>query len=404
MPYAVDVPPITDVPSERAALGSILHRPDLLPDVFTVAGPETFWLPQHGLLAGVLLEMHRDGKPIDPQTVLDACKRAGILSQVDGVMLANLLERAFVPSNAVEYAKAVAESYRARRVSEACQRAFQQVNGVGVDDAVLTLAGAVDDYSTVATAKESMDLHDFLKLPSEHDWLIDGFLERSDRVILTGLEGGGKSWAMAQIAMTAAAGLHPFAHHRTKPVRVLFMDFENPQRLVGRRMARLHRLVQSAGGSVEAGFLRVESRFQGVDLTKPEGAAWFVSTVVANHPDLLLIGSLYKMHETNINDELAARQVASVIEEASSKSRCAVIIEAHAPHGGPGVRDLRPAGSSVFKRWPGMGFGLRPVGDSDAFEVVSWRGLRDDRTWPAYLRNGSPSWPWVEHAEARWSA
>ena len=42
------------------------------------------------------------------------------------------------------------------------------------------------------------------------DWVVPGLLERGDRLILTGAEGLGKSVLMRQLAVCAAAGVHPF--------------------------------------------------------------------------------------------------------------------------------------------------------------------------------------------------
>lgn len=50
------------------------------------------------------------------------------------------------------------------------------------------------------------------------------------------------------------------------------------------------------------------------------------------------------------------------------------------------------------------GFGLRPVEDDKSAEedrarrLIPWRGLRDDRNFPPFLRQGQKgSWPWVPY-------
>jgi len=85
---------------------------------------------------------------------------------------------------------------------------------------------------------------------------------------------------------------------------------------------------------------------------------------------------------------------------------CALITEAHAGHAsGENGRGLRPAGSSLFLRWPEFGMGMRPKDRTadleDAMrEVVlrAWRGARSERSWPTELvRNADPNgWPWVD--------
>jgi replicative DNA helicase len=81
-----------------------------------------------------------------------------------------------------------------------------------------------------------------------------------------------------------------------------------------------------------------------------------------------------------------------------SRFGCAVIMEAHTPHGdGKRARPVRPFGASLWRRWPDFGLGLRPSangrGAERVAEVVQWKA-RDVRPWPAQLRSGSHL-PWV---------
>ena len=62
------------------------------------------------------------------------------------------------------------------------------------------------------------DLYEFLAIvdpPS--DWVIPGLLERGDRLIWTGFEGLGKSVVVRQLAVCAAAGVHPFTREPDRP-------------------------------------------------------------------------------------------------------------------------------------------------------------------------------------------
>ena len=66
--------------------------------------------------------------------------------------------------------------------------------------------------------------------------------------------------------------------------------------------------------------------------------------------------------------------------------------------GADGSRNVRPAGTSLWLRWPEFGYGLRAGSDYDprtrAVQFVPWRGDRSERDWPKSLRAGG-SWPWV---------
>jgi replicative DNA helicase len=55
----------------------------------------------------------------------------------------------------------------------------------------------------------------------------------------------------------------------------------------------------------------------------------------------------------------------------------------------------------LFRRWPEFGYGISPAMDSDPcteVRVRAWRGARDERHWPKFLRWGTEpqEWPWVD--------
>jgi replicative DNA helicase len=123
-------------------------------------------------------------------------------------------------------------------------------------------------------------------------------------------------------------------------------------------------------------------------------------------PDVLVIGPIYQLHAGDPNSEEQARKVTLALTEARLTARCALLMEAHAAKAnGFGPRGLAPAGSSLWLRWPEFGFGLRPVEDERTAEedrgrrLVPWRGMRDDRDFPQFLRqgNGHNVWPWITY-------
>ena len=249
------------------------------------------------------------------------------------------------------------------------------------------------------------DIHDFLAASEpEYDWLAEGLLERGERLMLTGIEGFGKTTLTRQLAVTFAAGIHPFSFHYTgKPSRVLFVDCENPQRLNRRKFRPLVDQAARDGHPVPAGGLRIIHRIDGIDLTEEDDAAWLLERVTAHAPDILFIGSLYRLHAQNMNDELAARKMTVVLDAARASSGCAVVIEAHSGHGEHGLnRSVRPTGSSLFMRWPEFGYGLKPFSKTDEkwntpLEFKAWRGPRDERAWPEYVEHVPNSgWAWAE--------
>ncbi len=268
----------------------------------------------------------------------------------------------------------------------------------------------IEEFITTWTSEQpvkvdlAIDLWEFIGTEdAPYDWAIPGLLERGDRLILTGFEGLGKSMLTRQMAVCAAAGIHPFAWNREyEPKQVLFIDLENSERQGRRRFRPLAAASISAQHRVPDGGLRLIHRPEGIDLTRDGDAAWLLERVTAHKPDLLFVGPFYRLHAADMNDERAARRVVGVLDAARAQADCALITEAHAGHGEQGKnRSVRPLGSSLLLRWPEFGLGLAPAEDPPpgqpcrAVYLKPWRGARDERNWPTHLIWGNPNgWPW----------
>jgi 5S rRNA maturation endonuclease (ribonuclease M5) len=211
------------------------------------------------------------------------------------------------------------------------------------------------------------------------------------------------SVVVRQLAICAAAGMHPFTRDPISPQRVLFIDCENPDRKSRRHFRNLERIARGSGFPVPEGALRILQRPAGIDLTREEDAAWLLERVTAHRPDLLVCGPFYRLHAKDTNEETAARTVVAALDAARIKVDCALVTEAHAGHGDGVNRSVRPTGSSLLMRWPEFGYGIKPLGEADEngrarhVAVLPWRGPREERHWPRELIWGTHEfdWPWV---------
>jgi 5S rRNA maturation endonuclease (ribonuclease M5) len=266
-----------------------------------------------------------------------------------------------------------------------------------------TFRDLVTTWSSDETAPVDLapDLHEFLAgVDPPYDWIVEGVLERGDRLVWTGFEGLGKSVTMRQIAIGAAAGIHPFTDDPAEPRKVLWIDCENSDRQGRRHFRKLERVAVAKGRRVPDGGMRLIHRPAGLDLMNVEDAAWLLERVTAHKPDLWYIGPLYRLHDGDINDERVMRRIVSLLDEARIKADCALMIEHHVPHGEGTNRPIRPIGSSLLRRWPELGYGIAPAMDADPCTEVAvrpWRGSRDERHWPKFLCWGTADddWPWV---------
>jgi hypothetical protein len=241
-----------------------------------------------------------------------------------------------------------------------------------------------------ATAQATGELREaraFLAEPEPpYDWLVEDLIERGDRLILTGPEGGGKSTLLRQMAVQIAAGIHPFdAAKGCRPARVLIVDCENSPRHIRRK---LRPLVETTGPRLSEGNLWIVPKPEGIDLAAPVDMAWLWAICAQVEPELLIIGPIYKMSEGDPTEETTAKPIIRALDALRAQWDCAVLIEAHTPHEG---KTERPYGASIWKRWPEFGLYLDRLGP-----LRHWRGARDERQWPGALArgHGPKDWPW----------
>ena len=405
--------------AEQALLcASILAHDQTLP-AFLLVPPNAYYSPKHQALAGLVRDMVVRRQPVDEVTILSALQESGLLMRIGGApYLHTLVSRPYTAVNAQSYAERILDLFGRRRLWEYLHREMDMLDadwetgecGPSVDASVGALRAACDEviqYSPGALIEPPRTLAEFLAERDTYDWLVPGLLERGDRLILTGEEGFGKSELAGQLALSFAGGVHPWTGDVLPDgeLRVLIVDCENRAGQSRRRYRRIGGAVDSMRGMHQAPQidwekrLRLEIRPSGLNLLDGADVAYLESMVAACSPDLLVLGPLYKLHNTNINDGTAARQMLDVLDRLQERHQFALVTEAHASKGKDdrGVRGMEPEGSGVFMRWPEFGFGLRRSKDDpmNQADVVSWRGQREERDWPSTLiRRYSGLLPW----------
>lgn len=305
------------------------------------------------------------------------------------------------PHAAREYARSVrAESVR--RSLRALTQTIAEKVGDGVEpmdvaaSAVTALTDIVDGASSGLLVTKT--LAEVLEGEDAYDWVIEGLLERRDRLVITGAEGAGKTTFVRQLAVLAAAGVHPLTFRPIPPVKVLVIDAENTERQ-WRRAVRWMVSRATRDGSVNPSMTINIVAGRRIDITRGSHLGEIHRLIDRHKPDVVFIGPLYKLVPRAINSDDDAAPLIVGLDSIRDRG-VALVMEAHAGHaiGSGGERDLRPRGSSALLGWPEFGFGLRPVADDpDMVSVVRWRGDRDAREWPKHMRRGE-DWPWIPSA------
>jgi replicative DNA helicase len=404
--------PPCDLNAERSVLGACMLSARACREVLDVLNPASFYRPAHTVILNAIGRMHAQGLPVDPITLGKFLADAGELTAAGGASYLHSLASAVPTAANADYYAGIVEDRALRRAlieygTRLIDAAYQPDGGDTYELVEHAVAQARDirDRGQAAQDAPVQDVHDFLAVnDTGYDWVLPGLLEHGDRVIWTAGEGGGKSVLQRQLAVTAAAGAMPFTPEPNAlgPQKVLVLDCENSDRQTRRHYRGLMNLAERMRTPVKRGQLHIDVRPEGVDLTRPDGRAWLMRRVEKVMPDLLIVGPIYRLHTGDPNSEEHARKVTVVLDEARATARCCLSLEAHSPQGnGLGPRTLRPVGSSLWLRWPEFGMGLRPVEDEKsaredrARRLITWRGARDERQWPQYLRQGwEHQWPW----------
>lgn len=272
------------------------------------------------------------------------------------------------------------------------------------DDGDLTASQKVNRATMLLTglvAEETADegrLTTWTHLMSEqdkdtYDWVIPGILERQERVIVVAAEGVGKSTLARQVAILCSYGIQPFSFSAMKPARTLYVDLENPERIIRRNSrpiidkARLY-----TNHTPEAHILIKPAGF---DLLKQQDRAILEKHIRAVQPDILFMGPLYKafVDGGGRTPEAIAVEVVKYLDYIRDSYGCALWLEHHAPLGNSmATRELRPFGSAVWSRWPEFGLALVPdltMDDGYFYKLEHFRGEREPRNWPLIMKRGT---------------
>jgi len=230
------------------------------------------------------------------------------------------------------------------------------------------------------------------------DWLIPNLLERQERVIVVAAEGVGKTYLARQVALMSSAGIHPFKRDKMPPIRTLFIDLENPERIIRRTARRIYDRIEKVGKArdMEANLV---IKPDGVNLLKPEDRNKLIGWVDQTQPELLVLGPLYKafLDPGGRTSESITTEVAKFLDHIRHEYNCALWLEHHAPLGSGSSRDMRPFGSAVWSRWSEFGIAIIPdPTDPNVMDVTHYRGMREEREWPVRMRRGQDDeWPFI---------
>lgn len=383
---------------EHLVIGGCLLAPDMLPMVANLLTPEDFTHPAHAGAFRAMVTLKKTGEPVEPFTA----HRLAVEQGTRGLNIAELYEWiGLVNSGAsvMAYAKDVKENSTRRRLTQA-GLAFQQATNdptIPAAETVATMLESLKQIRDQSTNKEliAKTLGQILDMPEvPEDWVIPNLFERGDRMIITGYEGLGKTTWIRQMGICASAGINPITlDHLPKPVRTLVVDVENSEKQWRRETHGMARFAANYGPASPRDNMHVYCGGR-MDLRKDKDLGLVHRLVDEHQPEILFIGPIYRLVPNGINSDDDAAPLIAALDTLRDRG-LVLVMEAHAPKGKDGERNLAPRGSAALMGWPEFGFGLAPKADGSGADIVRWRADRDaKREWPVELDRWSQL-PWV---------
>ncbi|TSC67685.1 MAG: replicative DNA helicase [Parcubacteria group bacterium Gr01-1014_73] len=124
------IPP-QNIDAERALLGSVMTRPDVIYDVVDIIIGKSFYSERHKIIYETMLELFSKSQPIDLLSMASRLKEKELLERAGGnLYLTELLGSVPSASNAKHYAEIVQKKSMMRRLIEAAER----ITSLGYDE------------------------------------------------------------------------------------------------------------------------------------------------------------------------------------------------------------------------------------------------------------------------------
>ncbi len=405
--------PPNNLDAEAFLLGAMLLKDEVIDAVSESVIPSDFYRPAHGIIYSAMVELRNAGEPIDALTVVNAIQERGLMDRVgDPSIFIDLTANVPSINHARSYARTVLDFALRRRMIALAQETILKSHDLTNNPEAL-----LDEYQAASIALGSSVID---REPDDHDvneftsaahakgvvgeWVVPKLVRRGHKVMIVGGEGSGKSWLLRYIAICAAHGIRPFRHTKVNPVRTLIVDAENPEDALYESFMAILKGVTNFGPHSDA-VSRIWWRPQGINLRNRADLAEFENVLRVRRPDFVCMGPLYSLYANNPKEpwETGAIEVQKILKQLVVRYDLALMIEDHAPQSdNQGNRNWRPYGSSMWLRWPDIGIGMKPIGESGTgFELIRWRGDRVPTDWPKFIERGSSTgspWPF----EGRW--
>ncbi len=219
--------PPRNTDAEKALLGAIMLKPDVLHDVSVMVYPESFYVDKHRIVYEAILQIFTKSDPIDVVTVVSKLRDNGTLDRVGGApFITELIETVPAAGNGLYYAELVAGKSSLRSLIYAAEEIAEigYSDPESVDEALdqaekkifhATQSPSAQKFKTIGSSlSEAWERFEYLSANQSEtrgvqsgftalDNLLAGF-QKSDLIILAARPSMGKTTFALDVARNAA--------------------------------------------------------------------------------------------------------------------------------------------------------------------------------------------------------
>ncbi len=336
--------PPPPVEAERACLGAVLLRNDLIPEVRAILDTveQPFQVGQHGELWRAVCALHDAGKPVDYASVSEYLRVHGGPLSPTATQVAGILDYHASFTAGPHYARDVAAAARAREAVHTAELAAACLrNGDTADAAALT---ARLSELTTADMDEGLQPSDILNAPDPPEPLFKNGPQPGVLALLLGDSGLGKTFAALGLAVSTSTGFTIWPTFTpSRKLRVGMVCAEDSAEIIKQRIMAICAAAHIGESVIREAFsegrlsIFADANIPGPLFTTNEYGAVTPSATFEKlgswcrkaKPDLLILDPFASVAEVPENDNRAVNTVAQELARFAARTGTSVVLSHH---------------------------------------------------------------------------
>ena len=316
-----------NIDAEAALLGGLLIDPASRHNINGLQSDD-FYLQKHRWIYTAIIDMHRNGEPVDFVTLVHELERRSQLEAIGGAFYLSQLANA-VPSamNVASYARIISDARKRRdmldMVSEIARMTYREDQDLNITADYVQ--AKLNKLMAEQQRKTWQSFAELAPMLSDVTWLWESWVPRGMLTLFGAPPGAGKSMIALDLAKMVMHGTpFPNGGHNpyTEGAPVIYVDAEVVPQIIRERAMRWQMDIKKL-------FLLLPMPNEMVDFSRTEYREMLSSMAASIKPGLIIIDSLSSITSKGENAIEDVRLILGFLNEIAQASNCAVVIIHH---------------------------------------------------------------------------